>query len=46
MYLPNIVKDGAYIINPEDHKFMRTHWITFYINGDDATLELNMFQRN
>ena len=46
MYLPNIVKDGAYIKKLEDHKSERTHWITFYINGDDATLELNMSQRN
>lgn len=33
----NIVKDGAYAIKLEGHKSVRTHWITFYINGDVAT---------
>ena len=34
--LPNILKDGLYVIKLEDHKSLKT-CIGFYINGDDTT---------
>ena len=30
--LPKI-KDGAYVINVYEHKFLETCWIAFYVNG-------------
>ena len=34
--LPKI-KDGAYIINLDKYKSIRTQWITLYVNGDNVT---------
>ena len=28
--LPDIVKDGAYVVNLDEHKSVGTHWITLY----------------
>ena len=33
--LPEI-KDGAYVINPDEHKAVGTHFIALYINGNDV----------
>ena len=30
------VKNGAYLINLDDYKPIRTHWITFYVNDDNV----------
>ena len=29
------IKDGAYVINLEEYESIGTHWITFYVNGDN-----------
>ena len=29
------VKDGAYIINLHKYESIRTHWIAFYVNGNN-----------
>ena len=34
--LPKI-KDGAYVINLDEYKSRRTHWIAFYANGNNLT---------
>ena len=34
--LPKI-KDGAYVINLDKHKSIRTHWIDLYVNGNKMT---------
>ena len=31
------VKDGEYVINLDEYKSIRTHWIVLYMNGDNAT---------
>ena len=33
--LPKI-KDGAYIKNLDEYKSIRTHWIAFYMNGNNS----------
>ena len=30
------VKDGEYVINLDEYKSIRTHWIVLYMNGDNA----------
>ena len=30
-YLPNKIKDGAYVINLDEYSDIRTHWIAFYV---------------
>ena len=32
--LPNI-KDGAYLINLDEFKSIKTHWIALYVNGNN-----------
>ena len=32
--LPKI-KDGAYVINLDEYISIRTHWIAFYVNGNN-----------
>ena len=32
--LPKI-KDGAYVINPDEYKSIRTHWIALYVNANN-----------
>ena len=44
--LPKI-KDGTYLINLYEYKSIGTHWIYFYVNGDNVmyiltTLELSI----
>ena len=34
--LPKI-KDGEYVINLDEYKSIRTHWIARYMNGDNVT---------
>ena len=34
--LPKI-KDGAYVINLDEYSDIGTHWVTLYINNNDAT---------
>ena len=34
--LPKI-KNGAYVINLDEFKSIRTHWITLYVTGNNAT---------
>ena len=33
--LPTI-KDGPYVINPDQYKSIGAHWIDFYVNGSIA----------
>ena len=33
--LPKI-KDGAYVINPDEYKSIGTHWIALYVNNNDV----------
>ena len=40
LYLKNNlpkVKDGEYVINLDEYKSIRTHWIALHMNGDNAT---------
>ena len=32
-----IIKDDADVINLDDYESIGTHWITLYVNGDNAT---------
>ena len=34
--LPKI-KDGAYVINLDEHKLIGIHWIALYVNGNNKT---------
>ena len=31
------IKDGAYIINLDEYKSIRTHWIALYVNTKNVT---------
>ena len=31
------IKDGAYVVNLDEHESIGTHWITLYVNGDKLT---------
>ena len=31
--LPNSIKDGAYVINPDEYRDIATHWIALYVNN-------------
>ena len=31
------IKDGAYIINPDENESVGTHWNAFYINDNNVT---------
>ena len=35
--LPNKTKDGAYVINQDEHSDIGTHWITLYVKNNDIT---------
>ena len=31
--LPNIIKNGAYVINLDEYRNIRTHWVALYVNN-------------
>ena len=31
------IKDGAYIINPDENSDIGTHWVALYVENNDAT---------
>ena len=31
------IKDESYVINHDQYKSIRTHWIALYVNGDNVT---------
>ena len=35
--LPNKIKDGADVINLDEHSDIGTHWIAFYVKNNDIT---------
>ena len=35
--LPNKIKDGAYVINLDEHSDIGTHWIALYLKNYDIT---------
>ena len=35
--LPNKIKDGAYVINLDEHSDIGTHWIAFWVNINNVT---------
>ena len=35
--LPDKIKDGAYVINLDEHFDIRTHWIALYVNNKSVT---------
>ena len=35
--LPNKIKDGAYVINLDEHYDIGTHWIALYVNAKAIT---------
>ena len=35
--LPNKIKDGAYVINPDEYSDIRTHWIILYSLNNNVT---------
>ena len=41
--LPNKIKDGAYVINLDEHADVGTHWIPLYVIIYLTVLELNTF---
>ena len=55
--LPNKIKDGAYVINLDEHSDIGTHWVALYVKNNDITYfdsfgvehipkEINAFIRN
>ena len=47
--LPDIIKDGAYIINRYEYSDIGTHWIALYVNNRTVTyfdkFGMNIFQK-
>ena len=35
--LPNKIKDGAYVINLDEHSDIGTHWVALYVKNNDIT---------
>ena len=35
--MPDKIKDGAYVINPDEYSDNGTHWIALYVNNKTAT---------
>ena len=35
--LPNIIKNGAYVINLDEYHDIETHWVALYVNNKIAT---------
>ena len=35
--LPNTLKDGAYVINPDEYSDIGTHWIALYSLNNNVT---------
>ena len=35
--LPNKIKDGAYVINLDEHSDIGTHWVALYVKSNDIT---------
>ena len=35
--LPNTLKDGAYVINPDEYSDIGTHWIALYLLINNVT---------
>ena len=35
--IQEIIHLGAYVINLDEYKSIRTHWIALYVNGDNVT---------
>ena len=35
--LPNKMKDGAYVINLDEHSDIGTHWVVLYVKNNDIT---------
>ena len=35
--LPNKIKEGAYVINLDEHSDIETHWIALYVQNNDTT---------
>ena len=31
------IKDGAFIINPDEYESIRSHWIALYVNAENVT---------
>ena len=36
-YLPDKIKDGAYVINLHEYSDIGTHWVTLYVNNKTVT---------
>ena len=41
------IEDGAYVINLDEYKSVRTHWIAFYVKGnnENASCDATYFDR-
>ena len=35
--LPNIIKNGAYVVNIDEYHDIGTHWVALYVNNKTAT---------
>ena len=35
--LPNKIRDGAYVINPDEYSNIGTHWVALYVKNNDVT---------
>ena len=35
--LPNTIKNGAYVINLDEYRDIRTHWVALYVNNKTVT---------
>ena len=38
------LKDGAYIINPDEFRLIGTHWIALYENGNNNVIYFESFE--
>ena len=41
--LPKI-KDGGYVVNPDEYKSIGTHWIALYVNGNNNAIYFDSFR--
>ena len=37
IYLPNKIKDGAYVINLDEHSDIETHWVDLHVYDNNVT---------
>ena len=43
LFLPNKIKDGAYIINLDEYSDIGTHWIALYVKNNNNIIFFDSF---